>query len=108
MKREDALLRSTANGLMRLMIMWILDKREHSGYSILKEVQRITGLKYHAGVIYPVLYSLENDGLISGKWRMSGRRNIKDYSLTNDGVFALNKLKKFLSSSMREMQDLIE
>lgn len=108
MKREKNLLRITANGLMRLMILWILNKKEHSGYSILKEIQRITGLKYHAGVIYPLLYSLEDEGLISGRWRTYKRRNIKDYSLTPKGVSAFYTMKKFVSSSIKEMQDLIE
>ncbi|MEM4216919.1 MAG: PadR family transcriptional regulator [Candidatus Methanomethylicaceae archaeon] len=108
MKGKDGLLRATANGLLRLMIMCILNKSERSGYSIMKEIQRITGIKYHSGVIYPLLYSLEGDGLIVGKWRTSGRRNIKDYSLTSDGMLAFQTMKKFISSFIREMDDLIE
>ncbi|MGC8936988.1 MAG: PadR family transcriptional regulator [Candidatus Methanomethylicaceae archaeon] len=108
MKKEKNLLRLTANGLMRLMILWILNKKEHSGYSIMKEIQRITGLKYHAGVIYPLLYRLEGNGLISGRWRTSGRRNIKDYSLTPKGISAFNTMRKFLSSSIKEMPGLID
>ncbi|MGQ9759751.1 MAG: PadR family transcriptional regulator [Candidatus Methanomethylicaceae archaeon] len=95
MKKEDALVRTTANGLIRLMIMWILNKRESLGYSIIKEIRRITGLKYHAGVIYPILYNLEDEGFIIGKWRKSGRRSIKDYSLTPEGISTLNGLKPF-------------
>ncbi|MCX8182176.1 MAG: PadR family transcriptional regulator [Candidatus Methanomethyliaceae archaeon] len=108
MKKKDALLRATANGLLRLMIMWILNKKEHSGYYIMKEIRRITGIKYHPGVIYPLLYSLEGDGLIAGKWRTSGRRNIKDYSLTPEGLSAFQTMKKFLSSSIKEMHGLID
>lgn len=108
MKSKDALLRITANGLLRLMIMWILNKKEHSGYSIIKEIHRITGIKYHPGVIYPLLYSLEGDGLILGKWRASGRRNIKEYSLTPEGLSAFKAMKEFLSSSLKMMHGLIE
>ena len=108
MKKKDALIRSTANGLLRPMVMWILSKKAHSGYSIMKEIRRITGIDYHAGIIYPLLYSLEAEGLINGGWRASGRRNIKDYSLTPEGVSAFKMIRKFLSSSLREMQGLIE
>ena len=107
MKGKDGLIRATANGLLRLMILWILNKKEHSGYSIMKEIQRITGIKYHSGVIYPLLYSLEIEGLIAGKWRTSGRRNIKDYRLTSEGILAFHTMKKFFSSFIREMDDLL-
>jgi DNA-binding PadR family transcriptional regulator len=108
MKKKDALIRATANGLLRPMVMWILSKKAHSGYSTMKEIRRITGINYHAGIIYPLLYSLEGEGLITGRWRTSGRRNIKDYSLTPEGISAFKMIRKFLSSSLREMHDLIE
>ncbi len=101
--RSEKIIRSTANGLTRMLILSILNDRPRSGYLVMKEVQTITGLSYHTGVIYPMLYSLENEGLIVGKWTIHGCRNIKHYSLTEKGTKILNSLKDFLKPPVKRL-----
>lgn len=100
---SDRLLRSMTNGLMRAIILSMLEKEPLSGYLIMKEVRRITGLACHAGVLYPMLYSMEETGLISGEWISKGKRRIKQYQLTSNGAGALARLRAFLEGALHEI-----
>lgn len=46
---SEKILRSISNGLVRTLILSILSKKPVSGYSLLKEVEQITGVAYHVG-----------------------------------------------------------
>ncbi|MEN3034791.1 MAG: PadR family transcriptional regulator [Candidatus Methanosuratincola petrocarbonis] len=100
---SDRLLRSMTNGLIRAIVLSILEKGSLSGYLLMKEIKRMTGIAYHAGVLYPMLYSMEETGLISGEWVTKGRRRIKQYQLTGKGASALAKLRAFLKGTLHEI-----
>jgi PadR family transcriptional regulator PadR len=105
---EKDLVKATVRGFSRVIILWLLNQKPMSGYSTSKELRRLTGWSFHSGVVYPLLYELEEDGLIKGKWVEKGRRRIKYYSTTKDGVEVLNRVKKLLEAPVKEvLKDLI-
>ncbi len=78
-------------GHLETMILSILEREESHGFDIVKRLD-LAGegaLKLKEGTIYPVLYRLEEAGLLKAKWEEndSGRRGPrrKIYSLTNKG-----------------------
>lgn len=108
MELEKDLVKTTVKGFSRVLILWLLSGTSMSGYTISKELKRLTGWSFHPGVVYPLLYELEENGLIEGKWLEKGRRRIKYYSATKDGVELLNRVKKLLESPVKEvLKDLI-
>lgn len=80
-------------GFLTLMILHLLDREPKSGYSLLKEIgERTQGTWLpNKGTLYPVLKSLEEEGLI--QVTETGKRSKKVYSLTAAGGDTLTELK---------------
>lgn len=74
-----------------------------SGYGVSKELKSLTGWSFNPGVVYPLLYDLEENGLIEGQWTKKGRRRIKCYSATANGCDFLNRIKGLLSAPIKEV-----
>ncbi|MBE0511798.1 PadR family transcriptional regulator [Candidatus Bathyarchaeota archaeon] len=105
---ERDLIRATVRGFSRSVILWLVSQKPMSGYAVVKEMKRLTGERFHPGIIYPLLYDLEEKGLIAGKWIKRGRRRIKRYSVTEKGTKMLNRLRELFEMPVREvLKDLI-
>ena len=105
---EKDLIRATVRGFSRSIILWLVSQKPMSGYAIVKEMKRLTGQRFHSGVIYPLLYDLEENGMIAGKWTERGRRRIKRYSVTEKGTKMLNHIRELFEMPVRKvLKDLI-
>jgi len=100
---EKDLVKTTVRGLSRAIILWILNQEAMSGYKIVKEIEVLTGQKVTSGVIYPLLYELEKSGCIAGKWTQKGKRQIKEYAITKNGVELLSSLRKIFEMPVKEV-----
>jgi PadR family transcriptional regulator PadR len=105
---EEDLIKATVRGFGRFIILWLVSQKPMSGYRILKEMEKLTGQNLHSGMVYPLLYELEEKGLMVGDWAQKGRRHIKYYSITEKGVNLLNRLREFFEMPIRKvLKDLI-
>lgn len=100
---ESELVKSAVRGFSRVIILWLLSQKPLSGYSVTKELKKLTGWSFHHGVVYPLLYELEENELIAGKWVRKGRRRIKYYSITKSGLMVLNRVKELLKMPVKEV-----
>lgn len=100
---EKDLVKATIRGFSRVIILWLISRKPMSGYGIVKELKRLTGQKFHSGVVYPLLYELEENKLIAGKWMQKGRRRIKHYSITKEGMKLLNRLRELFEMPVKEI-----
>ncbi|MEM1539761.1 MAG: PadR family transcriptional regulator [Candidatus Bathyarchaeia archaeon] len=100
---ESELVKSAVRGFSRVIILWLLSQRPMSGYSVTKELKKLTGWGFHSGVVYPLLYELEENKLIVGKWAKIGRKRIKYYSATEDGLMVLDRIREFLKMPVKEV-----
>lgn len=95
-------------GFSRAIILWLVSQKPMSGYRIVKDVERLTGQKFHPGIIYPLLYELEKRTCITGEWTKKGRRRIKYYSITENGTKMLKRLRELFEMPVKEvLEDLI-
>jgi PadR family transcriptional regulator, regulatory protein PadR len=84
-------MRDTADllpGTLDLLILKSVSLGELHGYGVLLRIQQISGgaLQVQQGALYPALYRLEQQGLISSEWGMSdNNRRAKFYRLTQTG-----------------------
>ncbi len=81
-------------GSTELLILAILETRESHGYEISQQIQRQSAgvLSYHAASLYPLLYRLQNRGLIEGRWvEKAGQRRRRYYKLTETGKKMLHQ-----------------
>ena len=73
---------------LRPFILSIIASGEAYGYEIIHRVQQLTGgeIQYTASTLYPVLHSLENDGLLESFWQeVENAPKRKYYRLTAKG-----------------------
>ena len=90
MEDERELLRGNTHTL----VLAVLRDGPLHGYAIAREINRRSGemLRCKQGTLYPVLYTLEQDGLIRGEWEHGeGERPRKVYRLTEVGLGELER-----------------
>ncbi len=105
---EAEVIKATLRGFNRGVILWLISKKTMSGYAVVKELQRLTGQKFHQGIVYPLLYEQEKNGLIKGTWVQRGKVRIKNYEITEKGVQLLSHLREVFRMPVKEaMEDLI-
>jgi len=100
---ERDLVRATVRGFSRAIILWLVSQKPMSGYRIVKEIERLSGQKFHPGTIYPLLYESEKRGFIAGEWTQKGGRRIKYYSITENGTKLLDRLRQLFEMPVKEV-----
>jgi len=79
-------------GSAEMLVLALLDERERHGYEIAQLIeQRSNGeIRFRVPSLYPLLYRLEDRGLVTGRWvERSGERRKRFYRLTPEGRKAL-------------------
>jgi len=105
---EDELVKTAIRGFVRAVILWLVSRKPMSGYSLSKELKRLVGWDFNPGAVYPLLYELEENRLLEGKWTGKGRRRIKYYSITESGNELLTRIRSLLKMPVKEiLKDLI-
>lgn len=106
---EEELVKGIVRNLSRLIILWLLSYKPYSGYGMLKEMQRITGQNLRPGVVYPLLYELEEGKYITGDKVQKGRRVMTYYSITDRGKGLLENLRTLFKLPIGSMlQEFLE
>lgn len=86
---------SFRRGVMSLVILGLLKKEDMYGYQLVQETERMSGgrITTQEGSLYPVLYKLVDQGLISDKKVLVGKRMTRVYyHLEPAGEQRLNEL----------------
>ena len=82
-------------GHLKTLILKMLDKKPMSGSQIISEMEEIMNWKPSCGSIYPLLNTIEQEGLTIARQE----RGKKIYTLTNDG-------KKIIQKKDEETEEL--
>jgi PadR family transcriptional regulator PadR len=80
--------REWKKGGAELLIMSLLEEQSRHGYDICKliEARSAGALRFHVTTLYPLLYRLEECGLVHGRWvEKPNQRRRRYYSLTAEG-----------------------
>jgi transcriptional regulator len=75
-------------GSAELLILSLLEDQPRHGYDIGKLIEIRSGgsIRFHIASLYPLLYRLENRGLIHGRWvEKPNQRRRRYYRLTPQG-----------------------
>ena len=93
--------RELKKGSAELLILSLVEVRARHGYEISKLIESRSGgvLKFNVASFYPMLYRLEQRGLIEGRWvEKPGQRRRRFYRITAAG----RKMLKTQRSTWRE------
>ncbi len=80
--------REWKKGSAELLILSLLELRSRHGYDIAKLIEARSGgsLRFHVTTLYPLLYRLEEEGLVQGRWvEKPSQRRRRYYHLTAEG-----------------------
>jgi PadR family transcriptional regulator PadR len=80
--------RELKRGSAELLILALVERRPRHGYQISQLIeQRSDGaISFHVASLYPMLYRLEERGLLEGRWvEKAGQRRRRYYRLTTAG-----------------------
>ena len=96
---EKALLK----GVRNVFLLWIISQKKIHGYGIISKLnESISSLSnkkvIHGSTVYPILHSLENEGLIKSSMELNGKNEVKVYEITDEGIMMLNSLKQCIKS----------
>ncbi len=74
-------------GLLPMLVLHFLAAGPSYGTQLLERVSAVTGglVAVNPNTMYPLLRSLEADGLIAGEWEHPERRSRRFYRLTDEG-----------------------
>ncbi len=85
---EETIDRDLKKGSAELMILSLLEGRQRHGYEISKLIEMRSGgaVRFRVASLYPLLYRLEDRGLVQGRWvEKTGQRRRRYYRLTSAG-----------------------
>jgi PadR family transcriptional regulator, regulatory protein PadR len=96
--------REWKKGGAELLILSLLEQQARHGYDICKLIEARSGgaLHFHVTTLYPLLYRLEERGLVQGRWvEKPNQRRRRYYSLTAEG-------RRVLEHQRQSWQDFVE
>ncbi|RJS92785.1 PadR family transcriptional regulator [Candidatus Bathyarchaeota archaeon] len=101
------IIRSFLNGLNLIIILWLLSVKPRHGYEIIKEFRRLTGVDMNPGAIYPLLHSLEKEGLTLSRWISDKEKNMsrRCYFLTVRGKRLFNRFRILFKERLRSFAE---
>jgi transcriptional regulator len=94
---EKKLAETWKKGSAELLILSLLENQPRHGYEIGKLIDVRSGgtLHFHVASLYPLLYRLEKQGSIQGRWvEKANQRRRRYYRLTAEGQRVLGLQRK--------------
>jgi PadR family transcriptional regulator PadR len=75
-------------GLLRLLVLHLLGQGPSYGNQLMERVSELTGglVGVNPNTMYPLLRTLEAEGLVAGEWEHPERRSRRFYRLTETGA----------------------
>ncbi|MDE6603889.1 MAG: PadR family transcriptional regulator [Lachnospiraceae bacterium] len=110
---NDKYERQMKKGVLDMLVLRLLKSEAKYGYQIIQEMreksEEIFLLK--DGTLYPILYRLEDDGLVVSKWSEAVGKQVprKYYEITREGKRTLDEIedvwKRISDGVVRIMED---
>jgi PadR family transcriptional regulator, regulatory protein PadR len=108
---SDAPDREWKKGSAELLVLSLLEDQPRHGYDISRLIEIRSGgsLRFHVTSLYPLLYRLEEEGMVQGRWiEKAQQRRRRYYSLTSQGRKVLaqqrQSWREFVAAMSRVME----
>ena len=96
---------------MEMLLLKIISEGDCYGYHIVQTLDKISNGTIHIaeGTMYPILYRLLDEGLISDEKRLVGKRQTRIYYHIEDkGIVHMNKLYKEYLKMINSIERIME
>jgi PadR family transcriptional regulator PadR len=98
----DAIYRAVLRGLAKVLVLHMASKGPVYGWALRKSLDA-AGYRISSGTLYPLLRSLEANGLMRSIVRPVGKRKVRYYELTAEGGPRLAVLRRELLRLLRDI-----
>lgn len=100
-------------GVLEMLVLKQLEKEEKYGYQLISQLKDKSGgmFSLKEGTLYPILYRLEDDGLVVSRWSLPQGKEVsrKYYVITEEGKEGLKELtalwKNFSGQVLKMMEE---
>ncbi len=103
--------RQLKKGVLEILVLRLLAEEEKYGYQMLNELgdKSRSMFAVKEGTLYPILYRLEEDGLVASRWREPKGKEIsrKYYAITAQGREALEELRKLWFDFEEQVSEIL-
>ncbi len=84
-------------GVLEMLVLHLLSEKEKYGYQLICELRELSDDMFllKEGTLYPILYRMEDDGLVVSKWSEPRGKEVsrKYYGITEEGRETLGQLQ---------------
>lgn len=99
-------------GVLEMLVLKQLDKEEKYGYQLISQLKEKSGGMFtlKEGTLYPILYRLEDDGLVASRWSEPKGREVsrKYYRITKEGKKGLKEWKSLWNHFSEQVSYMME
>jgi PadR family transcriptional regulator PadR len=97
-------------GLLRLLVLHLLGQGPSYGNQLMEHVGELTGglVGVNPNTMYPLLRTLEAEGLVAGEWEHPERRSRRFYRLTQPGADERDRLVLELGPRLDELASAVD
>jgi transcriptional regulator len=97
--------------VLQMLVLAAIEQRARHGYEIAKLIEsRSEGkLEFHIASLYPLLYRLENKGLVEGRWvEKANERRRRFYKITAQGRRELARQRQSWREFIRALDQVAQ
>lgn len=98
----DSIHRAVLRGLAKVLVLHMASKGPVYGWALRKSLDAV-GYRISSGTLYPLMRSLEANGLMHSTARPVGKRMVRYYELTAEGRQKLAMLRRELLQLVRDI-----
>lgn len=99
-------------GVLEMLVLKQLEKEERYGYQLISQLRDKSGglFALKEGTLYPILYRLEDDGLVVSRWSQPRGKEVsrKYYVITEEGKEGLKELTALWKSFSGQVSEMME
>ena len=105
--------RQMKKGVLDMLVLKLLQPEAKYGYQIIQEMKEKSAETFllKDGTLYPILYRLEEDGLVVSEWSAAEGKQVprKYYAITEEGEKSLDEIeavwKRISDGILKIMED---
>lgn len=109
---EDRFLQQLKKGALEMLVLELICRKPAYGYELLSRLKEISDSYFSLkeGTLYPILYRLEDDGMICADWITSAERATpkKVYSATPKGRLENARRKQLWDDFSQTIEKIYE
>lgn len=104
--------RQMKKGVLDMLVLKLLEDEKKYGYQMIIELNEKSGGRFalKEGTLYPVLYRLEEDGLVESQWSEAQEKKVprKYYVITDKGKREFRQIKTLWQDICKSVAEVME